>query len=417
MWKESIGTMKIAEIKAIPIGAEMHRDRPYWGTGFWGEKPEMHPGRPIGAGGSIYTEYPPLWRNRCVYSKLVETTLVRITTDTGLVGWGECHAPVASEIYREVIDRILAPLLLAADPLRPKALWEEMYSAMRLRGNNQGFMMECIAGVDIALWDLAGKALGVPIHVLLGGSYRDMVKVYGSSIPAVHAEAGEDGWRDLADLARDTVTRGFQAMKIKVGLNMKRDVRAVKAVREAVGEDVLIMVDAGGSYDVAMAKAVCRQLDGLNILFIEEPVPPELIDSYVEIRRAVDIRVAGGECLCNRFAVNEFLRRGALDVIQPDISRSGGFTETLRIAELADVHGVAVQPHVSIGSAIYQAASLQLAAAIPNLLIMELWMGDNPLGNAILKDPLVLRDGYLQVPQTPGLGIEVDENELMQYTK
>lgn len=407
--------MKIVSVEAIPMKAQMKAERPYWGTGFWAESPEIHPGLSPSYPGDITTEYPALWRNRCIYSKTVDTTLVKITADSGVVGWGEAHAPVAPEVYKEIIDRILAPLLLDTDPLEIGALWEKMYSTKRLRGHNQGFLMEAIAGVDIALWDLAGKALNIPVHTLLGGKLRDRVKVYGSSLPAVSARSGNDGWEGLQDMARETVGRGFRALKMKIGLGPERDIHSVELVREVVGDDIAIMVDAGGAYDVAMAKAVCRELTRLKVLFLEEPVPPEFIEGYAQIRSAVDVHIAGGECLCNRFWVNEYLRRNAFDVIQPDVSRSGGITETKRIAELADIYGVACAPHNSIGSAIYQAAVLQLAAVIPNLLIMELWMADNPLGNAILKTPLAMRDGYMIVPEGPGLGVEVDEAAVMSH--
>jgi D-arabinonate dehydratase/D-galactarolactone cycloisomerase len=273
--------------------------------------------------------------------------------------------------------------------------------------------MEAMSGVDIALWDLSGRIHEVPIFQLLGGSFRSAVRVYASALPSLPIDASEDDFARLAEEARQVRQQGYSGLKIAVGKGLRGDIKSVRMVRDALGDEFLLYVDAAGAYDRAQARRLGRELEGLGISWFEMPIFPEDIDGYVELAKSLDIPIAL-DCLTSRYDASEFIRRGALDVVQPDVCRAGGITECRRIAELADTFGLAYAPHVSIGSAIHVAATAQLACAMPNTLTSEYWMGENPIGNSILRHPLIIKDGYLHIPAGPGLGIDLEENAISQ---
>lgn len=402
--------MRIVDVEAIPISAPNPAGT-YWGRASWGVE-----GGSVGAPDPLahwnLTKVPHPARMRPSYAQGIDTCLVRIETDDGLVGWGEAKAPVAPRAAQVIVHDLLRELLIGADPRNVEVIWETMYASMRLRGHEGGFLLEAMSGVDIALWDIVGKATGEPVHRLLGGAYRDEVLVYASGVPATKAaRGGADHDRMLAG-ARSAVERGFRGLKMAIGLDPDADIASVAAVREVVGPDVRVFVDAAGNYDVGTAVRVGRELEVLGVGFLEAPLPPEFVEGYAQVAHALELPVAN-DLIYNRFQVLRFLRAGALDIVQPDVCRAGGITELKRIAVLTDAFGVAFTPHVSIGSAIHFIASAHCAAAAPNLHQMEYWFGQNPLGDAILKEPaLGLVDGHLPVPQGPGLGIEVDEEKV-----
>lgn len=280
-----------------------------------------------------------------------ETTLVRLETDTGLVGWGEAHAPVAPEVSKVVVDTLLAPAIMGRDPRDHAVLWDEMYALMRPRGHALGFTLEAISGVDIALVDLAAQALGIPIYSLLGGAHRQRIRTYGSVLQWVAPP-------ELAELALAHVKKGFTALKLKVGQDPLIDAEKARVVREAVGHKVDLMADANCRFTASEAVHMARVLESQNFAWLEEPVPPEDVEGYRTVRAKVDIAVAGGECECTHHRFAHLLALGTFDVIQPDICRAGGLTACHRIGVLADAFNVRVAPHVSIGSAIHIAASL-----------------------------------------------------------
>jgi len=397
--------VKVVSVDAFALRVRDPAAPAYWGSQAWASGAAVR---------AAWEEYPPRWRMRASYSETLNTVIVRLTTDTGLVGYGEAKAPVAPEATREIVRDLLAPVVMGADPLDIDVVWERMYSTMRLRGHASGFLLEALSGVDLALWDLAGKMLGVPACKLLGGAYRDRVKVYASGLPGLK-RADDGAARDrLQQAALELVARGFRAIKLAIGFGVDADAETVRAAREAVGTDTLLLADAAGNYDVAAAGRLGRLLQELGVGWLEAPVPPEHLDGHAQLAHALEIPIAT-DLLCTRYQVREFLVRGALDIVQPDVCRSGGLTECRRIALLADVFGAGVAPHVSIGSAIQFAASAHLAAAMPNFVIMEYWIGDNPLGNPVLRRPLRLEDGMLEVPAGPGLGLDIDEAALLRH--
>jgi len=337
-----------------------------------------------------------------------ESTLVKVTADDGTVGWGEVHAPVAPEVTKSIIDVLIAPALIGANPLDTAPLWDQMYALMRPRGHALGFMQEAISGVDIALFDLAGQALGVPCYTLLGGLQQQRVRTYASVLNWLAPEA-------LAEVAQRHRDAGFTAMKLKVGQDATIDRRKVESVRAAIGFDIDLMADANCRYTVAEAVLMARVLEDHECVWFEEPLPPEDVAGYRELRGKVDVAIAGGECECTHYRFGELLAQRTYDVLQPDICRAGGLTACHRIGILASAHNARVAPHVSIGSAIHIVASLHWAASERQAFIHEFPVFPNPLVDDLLFEGLGWRDGYLHVSDRPGLGMSVNEDVVARY--
>lgn len=340
--------------------------------------------------------------------KYAKTTLVRLETDTGLVGWGEAHAPVTPEVSKAVVDTLLAPAILGRDPQDYGVLWDEMYALMRPRGHALGFTLEAISGVDIALVDLAAQAADVPVYTLMGGAHRERVRTYASVLQWVAPP-------ELATLALAHVEKGFTALKLKVGQDPLIDAEKARAVREAVGPGVDLMADANCRFTASEAVRMARILEAQDFTWLEEPVPPEDIEGYRAVRAKVDIAIAGGECECTHHRFAHLLALGTFDVIQPDICRAGGLTACHRIGVLADAHNVRIAPHVSIGSAIHIAASLHWALSAKPVFIHEFPIFENPLVDDLFETPLDWRAGYLHTPTGSGLGITVREDVVTRY--
>jgi D-arabinonate dehydratase/D-galactarolactone cycloisomerase len=399
--------MKIVKVEAFAIQAEPIDSRPYWGSRAWGSE------RAAGQA-ELSTEYPVPLRRRFVYSRTIDTVIVRIETDTGHVGWGEAKAPVAPKATASIIELLLAEILIGADPRDVLVLWERMYAGMRVRGHRAGFYIEAIAGADIALWDLAGQAAGAPISTLLGGRMRESVRVYASGIPSLPLEAPDEAIAELVAEARGLRDAGYTGVKMAIGRGVRGDLRAIRAIRDALGPSFAVYVDAAGVYSRADALRLGQALEELDIGFFEMPIPPEDVEGYAELARALAIPIAL-DSIMTRHETVELIRNRAIDIVQPDVCRAGGITECRRIAELADCFGLAYQPHVSIGSAIHVAASAHLAVAMPNSIVCEYWIGENPIGASVAATPAQLRDGYLHAPSGAGLGIGLNADALLRH--
>lgn len=394
--------MKIVAIEPMVLRAPYGEMEAYWAEGFWGTRARGQASAPVIDQQRVADL--TLWRYRAAYSAHIETTLVRVTTDEGLVGYGEAHAPIAPQVTATIIRTLLAPLLLGENPLAIDRLWERMYASMRIRGHHTGFMSEAMAGIDIALWDIAGKAVGLPVHLLMGGDYHDRVRVYQSHLPVLDTD-------EMVALAQHHARQGFCGIKISGGAGPEVDIRNVERIREGVGGEMALMLDAAGVYDVPTAVRVGRALERNDVLFFEDPLPCEDHKGYAELCRTLDVAVAMGETETTRYQFARRLAQGEVDVVLPDVCRAGGLTECRKIAMLADVYNARLCPHNSVCSAVHHAASLHLCAAIPNFLIYEFWSGYNPLLD-IATNPIRPERGYLTVPTGPGLGIEIDEDKL-----
>lgn len=336
-------------------------------------------------------------------------SLVRIRTDNGLSGIGEAIARLGPGVSTAVVHEILAPVLLGRDPRDIEALWEAMYATMRPRGHSRGYHLEAIAGVDLALWDLLGHDAGKPVWQLLAGHGRRTVPAYASSILI-------DTPTRMAEEARTLVARGYRAIKVKVGQSVQADIERVEAVRAATGSGVAIMLDANSGFDPTSAIQFGRAAERLGIYWLEEPVHPDDLPGYERVRSALkDIRLAAGEGEFTASGFVPFLERRLLDVVQPDIARCSGFTGSRRVAALANAFNVAVAPHTGASGPVCIAATLHLAAAVPNLLTFEDMYIHNPL-HAILKEPLPKQSGgHIAVPTGPGLGVTLDDEALARF--
>lgn len=347
------------------------------------------------------------------------TTLVRIETDCGLSGVGECMVRLAPTATRAIVED-LAPVLIGRDPLDREAIWELLFGVMMNRGHNRGMFVEAISGIDIALWDLAGKYLDLPLYTLLGGRHHERLAAYASSLR----------FRALDEVVAQALAfkaQGFRAMKIKIGRNLDnpdRDIEFVRTIREAVGDDIRLMVDANCAYseDVATALRVGRALQDLDIFWFEEPIAPNDVEGYVHLADALDIRIASGEADFMSFGARDFLRRRAIDIIQPNISRAGGITEGRRIAAMSRAFHIPYAPHTGSCSAVCLAATLQFAVALPNFLTFEFMQSDwsksqpNPLRHDLLMEPVErLVDGHMEVPERPGIGVELNMDVVDRY--
>lgn len=375
--------MKIQRVSAHVLRT---RNEGYWGAQAWGTETA----RP-------FVDYPPPSRRTFVYADEIQAVLVRVETGDGVVGWGEAKAPVGPSATARIIDELLAPIVIGGRVDEIGLLWDRMYGGMRVRGHDSGFWLEALSGVDIALWDAWARTVGQPLHTLIGGRYRDRVPVYASGIAA---STDLDAVRSRAVTLRE---RGFQAVKVALGGDPRPDIDAVSVVRDVFDH---VYADAAGTYELPQAVMVGRELGRLGVGFFEMPLPPEHLDGYATLASKVDVPLAL-DSLAGRYRALEFLKRGALHVLQPDVCRAGGITEVMRIAALADAFGGQATPHVSIGSAVHFAASLQCAAAIPNLSIMEHWAGDNPLGASVAPDLDEPVQSVRIIPSGPGLGITV----------
>ncbi|MAG35516.1 MAG: hypothetical protein CL878_04625 [Dehalococcoidia bacterium] len=350
-------------------------------------------------------------RNLCAYPDQAQTLLVRITTDDGIVGWGEAHSPPVPRVAKAVIAELFTPLLLGRDPMAVEVLWDELYASMRLRGHGAGFQLEALAGIDIALWDIIGKALDQPIYGLLGGPFRTRIPCY-TGVPG-------DTLEERVTYAKDYVAQGFTTLKTGVALgDFRTGLAEIATVVEAVGEQATVLVDAHGVYDARTAIPAGRELERLGVGWLEDPLPPEDIDGYAALCAALDMPIASGETECTRWQFQEKLSRRAADIILPDICRAGGISEGRKIALVADLFNVPWCAHVSMGSAVHLAAALHVAAATPNFLICEYRgpLHPNPLGDVLLREPIHYETGHLQVPDGPGLGITFDDAALAAHS-
>lgn len=343
-----------------------------------------------------------------------QATLVKVTTNAGLIGWGECHAPVAPRMQARVVSDLLAPLLVGQDARQVDALWQRMFQSERVRGYMSGAHLEAIAGVDLALWDILGQFAGVPVYQLLGGAYRTSIPTYATFSGTY---TGRERGAQVVERARQMVASGFTVLKMALRSGPGTQALAVVAeVAEAIAPKAQVAVDALGAFTFNEAMRVGRELDRIgNIAWFEDALLPDDLPRYPELATAVDTAICAGEMLSTRHQFRDLLINGGADMVNPDVGRAGGITEVRRIAWIADAFGALWAPHVSTGSAPYIAASIHLAVSSPNCAMMELYDGnkqDGPFGNRLLQQPLHITPGTASVPQRPGLGVAFDERAL-----
>ncbi len=343
--------------------------------------------------------------------------IVEIETADGIVGWGECYGP--SQVARAYIDSQYGPRIIGRDPFDVEVIWEDLYNRIKDYGN-KGMAISALSGIDIALWDIIGKSVNKPIHKLIGGAYRTEVQSYATGLYFIDMDRLIE---EAVEEAQEYVAQGFTAIKMKIGLGSpKLDLERVRAVREAVGGDVRLMVDANHCFTVPAAIRLGRELEKLDVEWFEEPISPEDLDGYVEVTRALDMAVAGGENEFTRWGFRDIVARKAMDIVQPDVCAAGGISECRKIATLAAAHGVECVPH-AWGSAIGLAATLHFIAALPDQPpsfrpmppLLEFERCENPFRDLLTVDPIVQKRGVVQIPTGAGLGIEVKREVLDRY--
>jgi D-galactarolactone cycloisomerase len=341
--------------------------------------------------------------------------LVEITTEDGITGWGEAFGP--PELTAPVVAW-LAPLVVGGDAMAREAIWQALYNRLRDHGQ-RGLVVEAISAIDIALWDIAGQALGLPVHRLLGGPLRMEVEAYATGF---YRRERDDHLAYLVEEAETRRSEGFRWLKLKTGWGLEEDIRLTRDFRAAVGGDVGLMVDCNHAYDAPAAIRYGRAVEDLGIAWFEEPVPPEDIDGYLEVKARQRVPVAGGEAVFTRWGFRDLVARRAVDVLQPDVAACGGISELKKIADMASAFGMRVNPHVW-GTGVTLAASLHLLAVLPDNPpglfprppLLELDRSPHPVRDEVTSLPAVSADGRVRVPEGPGLGVSVDRAALRRF--
>ena len=348
-------------------------------------------------------------------------TLVEIKTNNGLTGWGEafCQGLEPPEISAAVIETALKPLLLDQSPLDIEVLWHKMYNMTRDYGR-KGSVISAISAIDIALWDIAGKFYNQPIYQLLGGAFREKIIPYATGFYRIN---GKGEAKRLSEEAITHYENGFDHMKIKLGFGLKDDIECMNSITNVLeGKNVTLMIDTNHAYGRSEALYLGHALKDYNLRWYEEPVVPEDISGYAELRSKLKMPIAGGENEHTLFGYRSLFENGAVDIAQPDIGSCGGITSAKHIIALAHSFGVEVNPHVW-GSAIAQAASIQVIAAIPTTHhsifarspILEYDQSSHPFRRDLLNKPIELEDGFVNVSSKPGLGIDVNISTIKKY--
>lgn len=342
------------------------------------------------------------------------TTLVRLETDTGLSGWGEAFGP--GSIISATVDELFAEDIVGMDPFEVESLVEESYTDPYHFGGDV-FVQSAVSAIDVACWDIIGKEVGRPVHKLLGGTNRETLVPYASTMYFTETE------RPIEEPIREAADEGFTAVKIKIGSGVDEDVERVRTARNVLGDDADVMVDMNGNYRPHQAIESARAIAEYDVTWIEEPVPPENRSGYREIREKIDTPVAAGEAHYGRFAFKELIDDRTVDIVQPNLGRCGGLSEARLIADMATTENVAVRPHIW-NSAVGMAAAVQFAASIsdyphtrnvPEPMMVEFDRSTNPLRSDLLETAFDPAGGTIDVPQGPGLGISLDEAVLDEY--
>ena len=338
--------------------------------------------------------------------------LVKITTDSGIVGWGETTLEGKPKSTIAAVEEI-GEYLIGKDPLKIEHHWQQVYRSAFYRGGP--VLMSALSGIDQALWDIAGKHFGVPAYQLLGGAVRDRTRVYAHWGIADLSDEGKASAKERLEWLRKL--GGYKAFKSGPGGKWRAQeppavidefVERAYLMREWVGPDVELGFDFHGKMTPALAIEICHELKGMRPMFVEEPVPQENVDALKLVSKQVPYPIATGERLLSRWGFREIFEKGAAALIQPDVSHVGGITELKKVANMAEVYYMHIMPHCAIGPVAFS-ASLQVNAVVPNFLIQE--QIDDGLGAGLFREDWQVVDGYIELPSKPGLGFEIDEKE------
>ena len=365
---------------------------------------------------------PPEKRHRTDLGTKVksDSAIIEVITDEGVTGIGAALGNPL--VVKAIVEHELAPDIIGEDPMFSERIYEKLYNGSRAApalangwqqpdpSRRRGIIMEAIAGIDIAVWDVRAKALGIPVYQALGAS-RSSVRAYGSGgwAPGDEAEAELGGY----------AAKGFTAVKMRVvgrdGFSVENTVRRVRAARRGIGPDVELMIDAHGCLDSATAIQVAKAVEEYDIAWFEEPVSPDDHAGQAAVRRATTIPIASGEREFTRHDFHSLMQHGALDIAQPDVARAGGFTEIRRISALTSTAQIRLAPH-AWGSGLLFAASIHVAMSAPNCHILEVSQGYMPMIWELFEEPYDIRpDGTVHAPDRPGLGFSLRDDALEKF--
>ncbi len=341
--------------------------------------------------------------------------VVKITASNGQYGWGEGYGPAT---VLEAGIKLLKPMVIGQNPLENEVIWNIMYRKT-LDFARRGVLMASLSAIDIAIWDLKGKILGLPVSTLLGGAHRNKIKPYATGLYFTDHQDFSSGFVDEAKLY---VSQGFKAIKMKVGLGIAEDVKNVKLIRETIGDDIDLMVDSNHAYTLREAIELSHKIEKYNIKWFEEPISPEFYEQYNELRQKTTIPISGGECEYLRFGFNQIIKNKSVDIIQPDICACGGLTEAKRIATLASTNGIDLIPH-TWGTAIGLHVALHFISNLESIpgrmyqpeFLIEYDRTENGLRDELTFPSIEMNDGMIDVPNRPGLGIDINEEVLERY--
>jgi D-galactarolactone cycloisomerase len=341
--------------------------------------------------------------------------IVEIVADDGTSGWGECFGPAR---LNAAIIEAFRPYLLGQDFRAGDLIWQTLYNQFRDQGQ-KGLTITAISGVDIALWDLRGRHFEAPVHVLMGGPLRREVRAYATG---TYRHGDGDPLDYICQEVAGYVREGFPAVKLKIGFGVEEDLALIEAVRETIGHRTGLMLDANHGFDCLEAIELGRRAAKYHIGWFEEPVVPDELQSYEEVKARQPIPVAGGECEFTRWGFRGVLTRRAIDIIQPDTCAAGGLSECKKIADMATAFGVRYVPHVW-GTGIGLAAALQLLAVLPNTPprhtplepMLEFDRSEHPFRQAVMPREIEHEAGAVKIPEGPGLGIEINRETLDKF--
>ncbi|MCI0626346.1 MAG: mandelate racemase/muconate lactonizing enzyme family protein [Acidobacteria bacterium] len=342
-----------------------------------------------------------------LYSSKIETALIKIETDAGITGWGEAQSPLAPEVVRTIVNTLLAPLLVGESPMAHERLWSRLYAGMRVRGHTGSFLLDAVAGIDAALWDIRGKALKARVCDLLGGPFVSELPAYISGL------SGADDDARIAQAARYQQS-GFSAFKLFMDGEPDALLRLYDGLREKLGSKTKLMVDVLWRMEQSEADRFGRELDARQASWFEAPLKPEDVSGHARLAASVETAIAIGECWRTRWEMRPFFAAGAVEVYQPDIGRTG-ITEGMKLCALAELYNVPVAFHVSIGLGVQIAAALHVAASVPNLMFVECNPKVWEVAEGLLKASLPVGPGVVGIPEGAGLGVEIDENKLEPF--
>ena len=361
------------------------------------------------------------------YYKKRTSHIVEVETDEGVTGWGECFGPGNIAFANKgIVEKVIQPIVLGMQALDRDVIWHKVYNLMRDHGQ-KGMPLQALSGVDIALWDIAGKAANLPLYKMIGGAHRDKVEVYGYGM-MLRPENINSLISRFKEESAEIKEMGFKALKMKVGVGPKDDIKLIEAVREGIGDNFRFMVDANHGYTTHDALYVGRAMEEFSPYWFEEPVAPEDLDGYRELRAFLKVNISGGEAEFNRWGWRKLLESRGLDIAQPEVCALGGISEYLRVLALCHSHFTPVVNHVW-GSAIAVAVNLHLLAAMPplpgGLFPWEPMLEFDTTHNRFIDDLLTVsldiknqvknNNGTVSLPNGPGLGVTPQRDFLDKF--